>query len=114
MHRFFLCLLIFSVLLLSWLGMMIVHEFGHVQAAWTSGGTVAKVVLYPLEFSRTDLTDNPHPLFVAWGASGGILLPLCCLWIAKRKRLSTFYLFQFFAGFCLVVNGMYDERYLWE
>ena len=96
------------MLLLSVLGMMIVHEFGHVLAAWTSGGTVAKVVLHPLEFARTDLAENPHPLWVAWGgASGGTLLPLCLLWIAKYKRLSAFYLFQFFAGFCLVVHGIY-------
>jgi Peptidase M50B-like len=107
-HRFFQCLLIFSVLLLSWLGMMVVHEFGHVLAAWASGGTVAKVVLHPFEFSRTDLAENPHPLFVAWGgASEGILMPLCFLWIAKWKRFSTFYIFQFFADFCLVVNGIY-------
>ena len=108
MHRFFQCLLIFSVLLLSWLGMMVVHELGHVLAASASGGTVAKVVLYPLEFSRTDLAENPHPLLVAWGgASGGILLPLRFLWIAKWKRLSTSYIFQFFAGLCLVVNGTF-------
>ena len=88
--------------------MMIVHEFGHVLAAWASGGTVAKVVLHPLEFSRTDLAENPHPLFVAWGgAAGGTILPLCFLWIAKSNRLTMFYLFQFFAGFCLVVNGIY-------
>ena len=88
--------------------MMVVHELGHVLAAWASGGTVAKVVLHPLEFARTDIADNPHPLLVAWGgASGGTLLPLCFLWIAKWKRLPTFYIFQFFAGFCLVVHGIY-------
>src|SRR5437899_1075551 len=61
-------LLIASTLAVSWLGMMVVHEFGHVLFAWLSGGTVARVVLSPLEFSRTDLEKNQHPLFVAWGA----------------------------------------------
>jgi len=107
-HRFFQALLIVSVLPLSCLGMMIVHELGHVLAALASGGTVAKIVLYPLEFSRTDLAENPHPLFVACGgALGGTILPLFFLWIAKWKRLSTCYLFLFFAGFCLVVHGIY-------
>jgi hypothetical protein len=107
-HRFFQALLIVSILSLSCLGMMIVHELGHVLAAWASAGTVARVVLHPLAFSRTDLGENPHPLFVAWGgALGGTILPLCFLWIAKGKRLATFYIFQFFAGFCLIVNGVY-------
>ena|SRR5689334_7770061 len=108
MNRFFQCLLILSILSLSWLGMMIVHEFGHVLAAWITGGTVVKVVLHPMEFSRTDVAHDPHPLFVAWGgAGGGTILPLCLLWIAKWKRFPALYLFQFFAGFCLVVNGIY-------
>jgi len=108
MLRLFQTLLILSILLVSWLGMMIVHEFGHVLAAWVSGGTVARVVLHPLEFSRTDLALNPHPLFVAsGGAVIGTVLPLCLLWVAKWKRLSVAYLFQFFAGLCLIANGIY-------
>jgi len=47
--------------------MMVVHEFGHVLFAWSSGGAVSRVVLSPLEFSRTDLQKNLHPLFVASG-----------------------------------------------
>ena len=35
--RFFQLTLIASILRLSWLGMMIVHELGHVLAAWVSG-----------------------------------------------------------------------------
>ena len=108
MNRFFQILLIGSVLVLSWLGMMIVHEFGHVLNAWISRGEVSKVVLHPLEFSRTDLARNPHSLFVAWGgAIIGTVLPLVILGLVKSLRLSSYYLFQFFAGFCLVVNGIY-------
>ena len=70
-------LLMGSTLVLSWLGMMAVHEFGHVLGAWLSGGTIAKVVLHPLTISRTDLAHNPHPLLVVWaGPAVGVLLPL--------------------------------------
>ncbi len=51
--RIFQLLLVVSTLALSWLGMMVVHEFGHAALAWLSGGSVARVVLGPLEF----LTD---------------------------------------------------------
>jgi hypothetical protein len=69
--------LMISTLLFSWLGMMLIHEFGHVLFAWLSGGAVARVVLAPLEFSRTDLQKNPHPLFVACGgALVGSVLPI--------------------------------------
>ena len=58
--------LIGSTVLGSWLGMQAVHESGHALAARLTGGRVARVVLYPLTISRTDLADNPHPLAVAW------------------------------------------------
>ena len=60
----------------SWLGMMLVHEAGHVLHAWVSGGTVTKVVLGPLVISRTDVNPNPHPLFEIWGGPvWGCLVP---------------------------------------
>ena len=31
----------------AWYLMMIVHESGHVLAAWASGGRVARVILHP-------------------------------------------------------------------
>ena len=101
-------LLIAGTLALSWLLMMIVHELGHVLHAWLSGGTVAKVVLHPLAISRTDVTPNPRPLFVAWGgALWGSGLPVVA-WMLTRKAAPRFgYLARFFAGFCLVANGVY-------
>jgi Peptidase M50B-like len=106
--RFFQALLIVSTFVISWLGMMIVHEFGHVFCAWLSGGTVSKVVLHPLEFSRTDLSDNPHPLLVVWGGPVvGTLLPLAMWLLTRPPRFRYAYIFQFFAGFCFVVNGIY-------
>lgn len=54
------------------------------------------------------MTRNPHPVFVGWGgAITGSLLPLGLLWFVKSARVSAFYLVQFFAGFCLIVNGIY-------
>ncbi len=108
MNRLWQILLIISTIYLSWLLMMVVHEFGHVLHAWLSGGQVATVILHPLAFSRTDLSDNPHPLFVAWGgAVWGTMIPLLLWLIARLKKLPYGYLLTFFAGFCLIANGAY-------
>jgi len=101
-------ILILSTLGWSWLGMMILHEFGHIMGAWNMGGTISKVVLYPLTFSRTDISNNPHPLAVTWaGPVVGVLMPLVLLGIAVLCKQSWAYLLRFFAGFCLVANGAY-------
>ena len=108
MNRFYQCILIGSTVLLSWLGMQIVHEFGHVLGAWFSGGTVAKVVLHPLTISYTTLTTNPHPLLTVWaGPVIGAALPLAVWSCAAACRLPGSYLLRFFAGFCLIANGAY-------
>ena len=108
MDRFFQGLLIVSTLLFSWLAMQAVHEFGHVLHAWLSGGTVVRVVLHPLDISRTDVFPNPHPQFVAWGgAVWGCLVPLLALVLARLARWRASYLLSFFAGFCLIANGVY-------
>ncbi|MCY2992552.1 MAG: hypothetical protein NTY19_32425, partial [Planctomycetota bacterium] len=73
-----------------------------------SGGLVARVVLHPLTISRTDLSVNPHPLFVAWaGPVAGVLLPLVLLASVKFTGPRWGFLFKFFAGFCLIANGAY-------
>jgi hypothetical protein len=108
MSRLFQTLLIASTLALSWLGMQAVHELGHVLGAWAGGETVKKVVLHPLVISRTDATHDRHPLLVVWGGPIlGSLLPLVALGITRLIRSGFIYLFQFFAGFCLVANGAY-------
>ena len=100
--------LIASTLLASWLGMQAVHELGHVAGAWLTGGSVQRVVLHPLTISRTDLADNPAPLAVVWaGPLVGILLPLL-LWLATAVcKVPGSFVLRFFAGFCLVANGLY-------
>jgi hypothetical protein len=108
MKRFGQFSLITSFLALSWLGFMVVHEFGHVLTAWLTGGSVSRVVLHPLQISLTVLAHNPHPQLVAWGGPVfGSLLPLGLLGAARRLRLPGLYLFRFLAGFCLVANGLY-------
>ncbi len=106
--RFHQILLISSVLALSWLLMQAVHELGHIATAWATNGTVTNVILHPLALSRTDVDPNPQPLAVAWGGPVvGIGIPLVLWAIAASARSSVAFLLRFFAGFCLVANGLY-------
>jgi hypothetical protein len=108
MGRIYQLILIASTLCLCWLGMLIVHELGHVLLAWASGETIHGVVLHPLAISRTDTSHEKHPLRVIWGGPVlGTLVPLGAWLLAQRLRLGIGYLVRFFAGFCLVANGAY-------
>jgi hypothetical protein len=101
-------LLSLAVLYGSWMGMMLVHEAGHVLHALVSGGRVERVVMPLAGFSRTDVRPNPHPHFVAWGgAIWGCVVPLLLLSAWRVLRLRWRALVQFFAGFCLIANGAY-------
>jgi len=94
--------------MVSWLAMQIVHECGHVMHAVASGATVTKVILSPLSISMTDVSPNPHPLFVVWGGPlWGCLLPLMMYLLVQRIGWKHCHLFRFFAGFCLIANGAY-------
>src|SRR5260221_3887279 len=107
-RRYHQVLLILSFITFSWLGFMVVHEFGHVFAAWLTGGSVSRVVLHPLQISWTALAHNPHPQIVAWGGPlFGSLAPLVFFAAARALRVPGFYLYSFFAGFCLIANGLY-------
>lgn len=101
-------LLIVTTLAASWYAMMVVHELGHVLAAWLTGGQVIRVVLHPLAFSRTELSTNNNPIAIVWGGPiVGTLLPLALWLIARALRLRLAFLLRFFAGFCLIANGAY-------
>jgi hypothetical protein len=105
-NRLHQAVLILSVLLGSWLGMQIVHEFGHVLGGWLTGGKVARVVLHPLTISQTDWIHNPNPLVEVWaGPILGVLLPLAGWGLVRGRRGA--YLVRFFAGFCCIANGAY-------
>jgi hypothetical protein len=100
--------LVASTVLGSWLGMQAIHECGHVLAAVVTGGRVERVVLHPLTISRTDLADNPHPLPVVWaGPAFGAAAPLLLWSAAAWARLPGAFVLRFFAGFCLLANGLY-------
>ena len=100
--------LIVVMLAVSVLGMMVVHEFGHVLGAWLAGVKVTKVVLHPLKLSRTDVAVWPRPAMVVWGGFvWGCGFPLVAFGIVKLLRWLGVYLLRFFAGMCLVINGAY-------
>ncbi|MGE3316824.1 MAG: hypothetical protein AB7O26_17035 [Planctomycetaceae bacterium] len=107
-ERGWLSLLAVSTLVFSWLGMQVGHELGHVLHAKWSGGTVVRVVLHPLEISRTDVHPNPHPQFVAWGGPvWGCLIPLAGGLLLFALGLNSAHFGRFFAGFCFLANGAY-------
>jgi hypothetical protein len=57
MQRFHQILLIGTMLPLCWLGMMAVHELGHVLGAIATGGTVEKV---PWKTHRSTPPESPR------------------------------------------------------
>jgi hypothetical protein len=88
--------------------MQVIHEAGHVTVARLTGGKVIKVILDPRTVSRTDIGHNPHPLAVVWGGPIiGSVFPVLLFGLARFCRWPGAYLFRFFAGFCLVANGVY-------
>lgn len=88
--------------------MQAVHEAGHLCGALLTGAEVRTVVLHPLTISRTDLSKNPKPLFVAWaGPCLGVVGPLLIWASIQSVKLSFAFLARFFAGFCLIANGAY-------
>jgi hypothetical protein len=101
-------ILVVSTALGSWLGMQAAHELGHVLGAFLTGGTTATVVLHPLTISRTEMSDNPHPLIVVWaGPLVGVMLPLTLWGLLELTRVPGAFVARFFAGFCLISNGTY-------
>lgn len=112
MHRVRQIVLIAAVLAISWFGMQAIHELGHVLGAYLTCGRIERIVLNPLTISRTDLSENPHPLLVAWagpifGSSAPLLLWMAVFCAAKHAIVRLMRLLQFFAGFCLLSNGLY-------
>lgn len=100
--------LIASTLVGAWLGMQAVHELGHVLGAWATGGEVQRVVLDPLSISRTDVANSRSPGVVIWaGPVVGAAVPVAAWLAATAIGWHTAFLLRFFAGFCLVANGLY-------
>jgi hypothetical protein len=113
-QRFQQLILIASTICFSWLAMMAVHEFGHALTGWLTGGTVRRIILPIVGFSRTDLSANPHPLAVAWGGCvWGSLLPVTMFATLWRSIPRFSFLAKFFAGFCCIANGAYLAGGAW-
>jgi hypothetical protein len=88
--------------------MQAVHESGHILGAWLTGGKAARVVLNPFTISRTDLAHNPNPLVVVWaGPIFGVAMPLLLWCVAVATKWRGAFVLRFFAGFCLLANGIY-------
>jgi hypothetical protein len=97
-----------SLLWCAWLGMQLVHELGHVAAAYATGGRVERVVFHPLTISRTDVAPNPAPLAVAWaGPLCGSIVPSLAAGVFRMGNWRGRRFAEFFAGFCLIANGAY-------
>jgi hypothetical protein len=97
-----------SWIIAAWLLFLWTHESGHILAALFTDGQIEQVVLHPLTFSRTDVSPNPAPMFVAWaGALLGpliaaiVLLPMRCIPAQGRA------LYRTLLGFVLIANGVY-------
>lgn len=91
----------------AWLGMTALHELGHVLNAWLSGGHVTSVELPPRGLGHTLVSPNPHPQFVAWGgACWGSVLSMTPMLFTRRRALVQWFA-RFFAGMCLIANGVY-------
>ncbi len=100
--------LIVSFIGFCWLGMQVVHELGHFLAGILTGADGIQVYLHPCIISRTDVRVNPHPGIVVWaGPLVGVLFPFLVYGIAKFSKSPGLYLYRFFAGFCLITNGVY-------
>jgi hypothetical protein len=101
-------LLLATILPACWLGMMAVHELGHVLAAWLAGAEVHRVVLPLFSFSRTDVAHSDRLRAIIWaGPAVGVALPVLVWLAARAMKWEIAFVLRFFAGFCLIANGAY-------
>lgn len=101
-------LLFFVATVVAWYGMMAMHEGGHCLGALLSGGVVESVKIPLLGFSQTQYADLPHPQLTTWsGPLGGSLFALAPLLCRRRFDRRYQQLSLYFAGFCLIANGLY-------
>ena len=85
---------------------MLVHECGHMLSAILGGASIIDVELRPWKLSHTLIADSDHQIMDAWmGPIFGAVFPALLFLMLKQTRLKT--ILGFFAGFCLVGNGVY-------
>jgi len=96
------------LVVVSWYGMMAVHEAGHCIGALVTGAAVHAVELPLVGFSRTEFSGGSSPLLVVWaGPVLGAILPLLLLALVGRAGRRAKHALLFFVGFCLLANGAY-------
>lgn len=87
--------------------MTALHELGHVLNAWLSDEEVTRVELPPRGLGHTLVSPNHSPRFVAWGgALWGSFLGVLPVLLNRRGDVALWFA-RFFAGVCLVANGVY-------
>ena len=106
------CALIAVWLPFCWLAMQLLHELGHLVAAWWFGVGVTQFHFGLLTVSCTMLNESGQTrttlLAVTWaGPLGGMTSPLVIWGIAALLRFREAFLARFLAGFCLAANGSY-------
>lgn len=104
--------LIVSWPLFCWYAMQLLHEAGHVFAAWGLGIEIVQFHFGLLTVSHTMLDETGQSsgvlLAATWaGPIAGMLSPLALWGIAVAFRFRETFLPRFLAGFCLVANGCY-------
>ena len=95
-----------------WLTMQLLHELGHLGAAWRQGVEVVQFHFGLLTVSHTMLDEAGQSqatvLAVTWaGPIAGMILPLAIWGVVVLFRFREAFLARFLAGFCLVANGCY-------
>jgi hypothetical protein len=92
----------------SWMGMLALHELGHIIGAWLTGGRVISVSIPPFGFSQTIVHPNPREGIVVWcGPILGAMLPLLAVLVTRAFRGRVPNLLLFYGGFCAIANGAY-------
>lgn len=91
-----------------WFAMMLIHELGHVAAAWATGATLTSLELRPGPIAHTLARPNPHPSVVVWGGFvvGWLAPQLTAPWWALERGLVGPVL-RAWAAFCLLAGGCY-------
>lgn len=108
LNRLWTIWLVLASLAAAWLGMMLVHEAGHILFAWLTGAAVERVSLPIIGFSQTHLGVNPRPVTVAWGGFVvGTVVPFSIWAVAFWRRWKIEPGLRLFAAICLLANGAY-------
>lgn len=103
-----------GLLLISWLVMTQLHEWGHIAAGLCSGGTLVDFDVWPWHLPYSFFEPDPYPLITLWaGPLLGIAIPMLAAAIIRSPSA------WFVSHFCWIANGSYlalawisGDRYL--